>query len=147
MDVTRREVRDGDHVLHADMKKRAVRIHHPTLKNCVYTMVAYSIRYQIPHDCPMCNVGHIFKTYHLLLNENGDVTVAMEIYENWKKEGLLNEMKGVKEVVPRPWVLRLDPLDGPNGPQPPVVVSREDGLVKAPNEKVNVASPERIISG
>lgn len=162
MDVTRREVKDGDLTLVADMRKRAVRIHHPTLKSCVYTIVSYRIRYPIPHDCPLCMVGHIFKTYHLLLNENGDVTVAAPIYENWKQEGIVGEMRATKEVVPKPWVLRLPTVDVrvrkegevlpplpfvPAAPPPPVIMSREDGIVKAPNMQTNRPSPERITSG
>jgi hypothetical protein len=79
----------------------------------------------------------------------------------FKAEGMLTDIVNAKEVVPRPYVIEMPTIyktaQTTNGAeptyytppvwQPPVVVSREDGLVKAPNENISQGSAERIIRG
>jgi hypothetical protein len=135
----------------ADTKHKSVRIHHPTLRNCIFTLQRGK-PYQKPWFCPMCNQNHVYKTYHLNLDQHGNVHVATETYETWKREGIVGELKAVKEVMPLPTVLGLPMLDYSAVPvhgvseytrihepvyQPPIVLSREEGMVKGPGKKEN----------
>lgn len=129
----------------ADMKRRAVRLYHPSARNCVYTFAEPAVPYK--HFCPMCGVEHTHKTNHLILDANGYVTVHADFYDRIKDDRLLLEFVAMKEVIPRPFTVwmphmnasaqTINPDTGPSAPppqpdvwQPPVVVSREDGLVK-----------------
>lgn len=144
------EVHSNGAVMFADMKKRAVRLHHPHLQSCIYTVMDAGIRYPNGFDCPQCGFVHEFKTFHLNLNVNGDVVVSEPIYLMFKERGLMGELKAVKEVVPRPYAIAMPfsdfsakPLLGLNDYvdqgtpvyQPPIVVSRESGMVKGPESK------------
>lgn len=104
---------------------KAVRIHHPSLRNCVFTLTQPSRPYPSPYPCPMCNQTHIYKTFHLNLDEHGDVCVAPEIYEMFKNEGILEDLVGTKEVTPAPTILHMD-----NTHQPGIIISREGGPVR-----------------
>lgn len=121
--------------MQADMRVKAVRIHHPTLRNCIFTIEMPDIIYKVPDDCGLCGKQHIFKTYHFNLNANGDVTVAPELYERFKEVGLIKEMKAMKEVTPRPSAIGMSTIDQSGGiiptSAPPLprndVISREHG--------------------
>ena len=147
------EVHENGVSMLADMKRRAVRLHHPTLRNCQYTVMDAGIRYHSTPQgwlCPQCAKFHEFKTFHLTINVNGDVVVSEEIYRMFKERGLMGELKAVKEVVPRPFAVEMPfsdfsakPLLGSNDyadrgtpvHQPPIVISREEGMVKGPGKK------------
>lgn len=129
---------------------RGVRLHHPGLRNCIFTVAQLSKPYPVPFDCPMCGVTHIYKTFHLNLNENGDVCVDQQIYDLFLREGIIAELKATKEVTPAPTKLAFPNINNTGGVleigkqngaparpqqpvyQPPIVYSREQGLVKLP---------------
>lgn len=110
------------------MKYAGVRIHHPELRNCVFTLTQFSkpMPQTNGYPCPMCKPTiHFHKTFHLILNEHGDVCVHPDIYELFKREGMVENLKAVKEVTPAPTTIKL----GENY-QPPTIISREQGPVK-----------------
>lgn len=114
---------------------KAVRLHHPTLRNCVFTVEQVSRPYPVPFECPLCSssrgvVTHIYKTFHLNLNQHGNVCVTPEIYDVFKSEGLLVDVLAMKEVRPAPTVLHVGA--GPLVGGEPIVVSQEMGLVRHP---------------
>lgn len=119
------------------MGVRSVRLHHPTLRNCVFTLEQQSRIYPTPYPCPRCNKTHIFKTYHLNLNEHGDVCISEQIYQMFKDEGVLEELTATREVTPAPTTLTMGFIDqkgavGVSEPNPFVVISREKGPVNIP---------------
>lgn len=117
------------------MKQRAVRIHHPTLRNCTFTVMQPSVIYPVPFDCPMCGITHIYKTFHLQLNQHGDVCVHNDIYELFKREGILEDLTATKEVTPAPTVL----FQG-GSVRSPIVISREEGAITLPGQPVPAPS-------
>jgi hypothetical protein len=147
----KKEIIQNGVTTYADTKHKSVRIHHPTLRSCIFTLTRTSKPYPVPFACPMCNTIHTHKTYHLNLDQHGNVHVAPETYETWKREGLVENLKAVKEVMPLPTVLHMPTLDysavGLLGPddargalhepvyQPPIVISREEGMVKGPEKE------------
>jgi hypothetical protein len=104
-----------------------VRLHHPTLRNCTFTIEQQDVIYPTPFECPMCQRQHIFKTFHLQLNEHGDVCVHPDIYELFKAKGIVGELSATKEVTPAPTVLYPD-----GDPTSPIIVSREFGNIRLP---------------
>jgi hypothetical protein len=125
--------------------QRGVKLHHPSLKNCVFTLEQQNVIYPRPFDCPTCGTTHIFKTFHLNLNENGDVTVHEQIYELFKSEGIVAELNAKTEVTPRPTFLGMGSIGivkDANGATdyaqvqaqqaPPNIVSREHGYLIPP---------------
>ncbi len=105
------EVRFGDVTMYADSKQKAVRLRHPTRRNSVWLVVLPSIRYPVPYTCRGCNQAHIFKTFHLNLNEHGEVAVHPDIYELFKQNGIVGELRAMKEVMPRPTAVGTGLLD------------------------------------
>jgi hypothetical protein len=102
-----------------------VRLHHPTLRNCTYTVVHLGRPYQQPINCGVCLQTHMHKTYHLGLNNDGDVIVSEVIYERLKQVGL-DELKDMGIVQdPPPLVVGIG-----GGPVDTTVISRENGHVK-----------------
>jgi hypothetical protein len=128
------------------MKRRAVRIHHPDLRSCIFTVTDVRHPYPDPFPCPMCGITHLFKTHHLNLDQNGDVAVSEEMLEVFRAGGIAQKMKATKEVVPRPTVLMMPDINIEGqaihpqyGPvprseavvyQPADVISEQEGLVK-----------------
>jgi hypothetical protein len=146
----KKEIIQNGVTTYADTKHKAVNIHHPTLRNCIFTLTRPSKPYPVPFACPMCNTTHIYKTYHLNLNQHGNVTVSQQTYDTWLREGLVDSLKATKEVMPLPTVIGMPTLDYSAVPlhgtgnyervhqpvyQPPVVVSREEGMVKGPEKE------------
>lgn len=103
----------------------AVRLHHPTLRNTVFTVERQDVIYPHPYPCPGCKELHIFKTFHLNLNENGNVTVTPEIYDLFKAQGIDKAFSVVNEATPAPTILRMD-----DEWQPDFIVSREHGIIR-----------------
>jgi hypothetical protein len=64
-----------------------VRIRHATEKSCTYILVDASQPYHTPFNCPACFTTHLFKTYHLTLDDTGACLVSPEIVERLKKLG------------------------------------------------------------
>lgn len=65
-----------------------IRLQHPTRRNCRY-LVVEPIPYKEPFQCPPPQLGgcgrtHIWKTYHLNLDETGSVVVSTGVYERIK---------------------------------------------------------------
>ncbi len=123
-------------VMQANMKRRAAKLHHPTLRNCTYTFIDEDVVYggkdPQPYACPKCGVPHVFKTYHLDFDANGDFTIHQDLYEFLKMKGLLEELVATKEVIPRPHAIGLGGI-GLNGDVPTQaaqVISRETGPIQ-----------------
>lgn len=62
-----------------------IRIQHPTERNATYILVDESRPYLEPYECPACHVTHVFKTYHLRLDEHGSAIVSEEIVERLRR--------------------------------------------------------------
>ena len=100
-----------------------VRLHHPDLRHCTYTLIHFGKPLVQPMFCWVCNQTHIHKTYHLGLDQVGDVVVSEEIYASLQ-EANLDGLVATKEITsPEP-----QRLEGP-GPDTtlrrPLVVARE----------------------
>jgi hypothetical protein len=62
-----------------------LRVQHPVRRNCRYTVVE-RVPYTEPFHCPPPQVGgcgrvHVFKTYHLNLDETGAVVISRGVYD------------------------------------------------------------------
>jgi hypothetical protein len=89
-----------------------VRLHHPTLRNCVYTITNYAVPLVAPMFCAQCSGGpegaslrtviHTYKTIHLNIDAVGDVVVHEGIYDLMQRNGLLEELNATREVTPEP---------------------------------------------
>ncbi len=77
----------------------------------MWLVVLPSIRSPVPYICRGCNQTHIYKTFHLNLNEHGEVAVHPDIYELFKVNGIVGELKAMKEVMPRPSAIGVGLLD------------------------------------
>jgi hypothetical protein len=93
-----------------------VRLHHPELRNVTYTITNYAIPLKAPMICAPClGVVHTFKTYHLNIDNAGNVVVAEELTEMMKRTGLLREagltpMETIRK--PEPMVIDTGDLVG-----------------------------------
>lgn len=98
-----------------------IRIQHPSLRNCTYTLVHQGRPLRAPIVCRVCGLVHHHKTYHLALDALGEVTVSETVYERLKEAGL-DELKAKgKDPKPEPQRIVM------NGAAPTLVVSRESG--------------------
>ncbi len=96
-----------------------VRLHHPELRNCTFTIIHFGRPLTHEMLCPVCKLLHTHKTYHLALDALGDVVVSEVIYARLK-DADLGELIATKEIA-KPEPLRVD-----LGAAPPTnVVSRE----------------------
>lgn len=87
-----------------------VRLHHPTLRGCVFTITNYAVRLVVPMFCAQCSGGpegdpntprsviHEFKTLHLNIDAVGDVVVAEGIFELMERNGLVGELKALNTI-------------------------------------------------
>ena len=66
-----------------------VRVQHPTKRNTTFTLVDSSRPYHQPWTCPPppdgCASTHLFKTYHLRLDETGAALVSIEVLERLRR--------------------------------------------------------------
>lgn len=66
-----------------------VRIQHPTERSCSFVLVDGDRPYKEPWTCPAppagCGSTHLFKTYHLRLDETGAAIVSRQIIERLKR--------------------------------------------------------------
>lgn len=98
-----------------------VKLHHPDLKNCVYTLVHEGRPLREPMTCSVCGQAHFHKTYHLALNGSGDVIVSETVFERLK-EADLGELQAKTEIKKPP-----KQTVGMASSDQPTVVSREHG--------------------
>jgi hypothetical protein len=101
-----------------------IKLHHPELRNCTYTLIHEGRPLEHPTKCMVCRVTHRHKTYHLGLDKHGDVTVSEQVFERLKEAGL-DELEPKGEIAkPPPQTVGLaeSPLE-----QELVVISREHG--------------------
>lgn len=97
-----------------------IRLHHPELRNCVYTLIHEGRPLKRVVPCGLCGFKHYHKTYHLTLDGMGDVVVSETVYERIKEAGL-DELKVLSEVQnPDPQV-----VDTNSVPEKQIIVSRE----------------------
>lgn len=109
-------------------KPRAIRLHHPTLRNAFNTIEDTTRPLKrkpgwVPTACRVCDVVHTYKTYHLWFDSVGDVEVSEEIYAHLRRIGLA-EIKDLGTTTPTPQVLDMGAT-----PEPVPVISREKGLL------------------
>jgi hypothetical protein len=64
-----------------------VRIYHPTLRNCLYT-VEHPRIYPVPFMCPTCKHAHDRKTYHLQVDGSGHVIVSETVLGRLREVGM-----------------------------------------------------------
>lgn len=88
-----------------------VRLHHPTLRSCTFTVEDVLRPYRTPYTCPVCSVAHnapvthSHKTYHLDLDSEGDIIVSETVFAHLKTlpglAGLLpkNEVQKPPDLV------------------------------------------------
>jgi hypothetical protein len=80
---------------------------------------------------------HIFKTFHLNLNEHGNVVVHEQIYELFKSEGILEELNATQETTPAPTFLHMGAINAQTGSTlAATVFSREEGAIAVPGFRV-----------
>lgn len=99
-----------------------IRIQHPSLRNCTYTLIHYGRPLKTIIHCRVCGLEHHHKTYHLALDSAGEVIVSETVYQRLKEAGL-EELRAASEVA-RPEAQRIVL----NGFRAPLVVSRENGM-------------------
>ena len=92
-------------------KAVGVRLHHPTLRSCVYTLLheGRPLRFKpgaAQPVCAVCLTTHTVKTYHLWLDGQGDTVVSEVVFERIKEAGL-DELKVLGQVEPEPLVVGL----------------------------------------
>lgn len=66
-----------------------VRVQHPEARNAIYTVLDPTRKYAVPRQCPPpkqggCGQVHVFKTYHLRLDDTGAVMVNDVLYGRLK---------------------------------------------------------------
>jgi hypothetical protein len=105
-----------------------VRLHHPELRNVVYTITNYAIPLKAAMVCASCKgIVHTFKTYHLNIDAAGDVIVAEELTELMERNGLLKEAG----LTPMETIAKPPPMviSGFGSADVPVTFDRERGLI------------------
>ena len=100
-----------------------VRLHHPELRNCTYTLIHFGRPLTQPMFCWLCQGVHDLKTYHLGLDQVGDVVVSETVYERLREAGL-DGLQATKEI-PKPEPLRLEVPGQGTQLRRPLVVARE----------------------
>lgn len=58
-----------------------LRIRHREVTNRVLTIVDQGQPYTAPYECPTCHLIHVFKTYHVELDDEGTAIVSFEVWE------------------------------------------------------------------
>ncbi len=104
---------------------RAVRLHHPTYRNCLLAIEEPGRPYPEPYTCPHCKITHDFKMHHLLLDANGDTTLHEIMYEYLRDLGLLRDLKAMEEVEPQPQTISIADFKTEDN-----VVSNERGPIR-----------------
>jgi len=64
-----------------------VRVHHPTLRNGMYT-VETPRKYPTPYLCPICHRTHFFKANHIWLDDGGNGIVSTGVLADLKQVSL-----------------------------------------------------------
>ena len=81
-----------------------IRIQHPTKRSTLFTIVDGARPYPRPWTCPPplsgCANVHLFKTYHLRLDEAGAAIVSVEIVERLKR--IPGQPFAISNEVPNP---------------------------------------------
>jgi len=84
---------------------RAVRLHHPSYRNCMLAIEEPGRQYSTPYQCPHCGIPHEYKTHHLILDAHGDTTLHELMYYYLRDLRLLRDLKVMNEVEPVPQVI------------------------------------------
>lgn len=99
-----------------------IKLHHPELRNCTYTLIHEGRPLTAPHLCWVCGMTHFHKTYHLMLDSAGDITVSETVFQRLEEAGLDELQPKTEERKPPRMVVGMNG----NGKRP-LVVSREHG--------------------
>jgi len=109
-------------------KNTGVKLHHSDYRNALLAIEdpahPYPEGYLYP--CPQCGIEHGCKTFHVILDENGDGEVAEVVYFYLQENGLMRDLKAVEEVEPTPQVIGVGGMFQPE----PTAVSNTTGLIK-----------------
>jgi hypothetical protein len=111
-----------------------VRLHHPELRNCTYTVTNYAVPLKAPMFCWACSGGtegasprtvvHTFKTIHLDIDAVGDVVVAEGVFEMMQRTGLLKNLAAMKGIAkPDKTIIEVGAANAP------LTVSAEHGAL------------------
>lgn len=86
-----------------------VRVHHPTLRNGMYT-VETPRPYPVPYLCPICHRTHFFKANHIWLDDGGNGMVSTGVLAELQTVALAG-LEIVNEVPNPPGLIvgRADP--------------------------------------
>lgn len=57
-----------------------LRIRHREVTNRILTIVDQGQPYSAPYPCPTCHLIHVFKTYHVELDDTGTAIVSLEVW-------------------------------------------------------------------
>lgn len=95
----------------------SVRLRHPSLRNCVFAVVHYRPLREVMY-CGSCGTTHTHKTYHLRLDDHGEVVVSEEVYERLRElDGLPLRTVGA-EAHPQPQILAISDARALPAPRP-----------------------------
>ncbi len=104
---------------------RAVRLHHPSYRNCMLAIEEPGRPYPYPYPCPHCKIEHLFKTHHLVIDQNGNTVLSEYMYDYLKDLRLLRDLEAMKEVTPAPQVIGVGAFNTTE-----VVVSNTTGPIR-----------------
>jgi len=79
-----------------------IRVQHPTERNVTFTLMDGRRPYVAPVNCGFCGKEHIYKTYHLKLDDNGSAIVSTEIVERMKQIPAMGGFSVANEVLKPP---------------------------------------------
>jgi hypothetical protein len=99
-----------------------VKLAHPALKNCVYTLIHEGRPLQAPTGCGVCGLTHHHKTYHLALDGKGEVIVSETVFTRLEEAGL-DELTAKTEVKKPP--KQTVSVNGTSQDKPKVVTREE----------------------
>jgi hypothetical protein len=123
-------------------ERMSVRLRHSTYRNVNFTVIHHR-RYTVPMLCPVCGELHVFKTYHLRLDAQGETVVSDVIWERLAELEKLPLRKVGKEAHPQPQSLTVGP--GLAAPPPETLREPTIGFVP-PSMKVAVEEANQIIA-
>lgn len=82
-----------------------MRLTHPTKKNAYEIAVDLTRKFtKTQSPCPVCNVIHTHKTYHILFNDQGVAYVSMGVFRGLRRANALDQPGGmqVESYVEKP---------------------------------------------
>ena len=82
-----------------------IRLHHPTLRSCVYVVEDYLTPYTVPYLCGTCKETHQNKALHISLDPEGYTILAEPVYERLRRCGMAGMVVDNEVANPPPTTL------------------------------------------